>query len=222
MQALQSRFSARVRWLLIGGLLGIAGCGVLPGKSSQQPVIDYSLNAGLPPGASDAGSARADSCLDARVMLPRSAAGFNTSRMAYMEDSDSLRYFAYSQWLDTPAYMIQPLLVMALKRSGRFQTVVRSPSPVRTRFHLVSDDLALVQQLQDGQSTMRLALRVQLVDARESKILLDKPMVLTRATAANARQGVATANALAAELIERLAANVAEALDVNAYCSDPG
>lgn len=199
-------------------LLLIAGCGVLPGKSSQRPVVDYALNAGLPPGASSVSGEKNGSCLDVRVMLPRPAAGFNTSRMAYMEDANSLRYFAYSQWLDTPAYMVQPLLVVALKRSERFHTVVRAPSPVRTRFILASDDLALVQQFEGGASTVRLALRVQLIDSPNSRILLDEPLILSRTTSASPKEGVVTANVLAAEMVEQLASKIQTVVNIEELC----
>lgn len=207
-----------MRCLGVAVLLLIAGCGVLPGKSSQRPVVDYALNAGLPPGASSVAGEKNGSCLDVRVMLPRPAAGFNTSRMAYMEDANSLRYFAYSQWLDTPAYMVQPLLVVALKRSERFHTVVRAPSPVRTRFILASDDLALVQQFEGGASTVRLAMRVQLIDSPNSRILLDEPLILSRTTSASPKEGVVTANVLAAEMVEQLASKVQTVVDIEELC----
>lgn len=205
--------------LVAAALLALAGCGVLPGKSSQRPVIDYALNAGMPPGASAAGNQANGSCVDVRVMLPRPAAGFNTSRMAYMEDANSLRYFAFSQWLDTPAYMLQPHLVTALTRSERFATVVRSPSPVRTRFILASDDLALVQRFDGSNSTVRLALRVQLIDSLHGKILFDEPMIFSRAAAASPEQGVATANALAGELVEQLAMRVRNSVNIEDFCT---
>lgn len=221
MQAGAFRFRPGSGLLFAVILIVSAGCGVLPGKSSQRPVVDYALNAGFPPGASDeAGSNRA-SCLDVRVMLPRPAAGFNTSRMAYMEEANSLRYFAYSQWLDTPAYMLQPLLVVALKRSEKFGTVVRAPSPIRTRFLLASDDLALVQRFEGGTSSVRLALRVQLIDALESDILLDKPVILSRSTGASPEEGVATANILAAEMVQQLANEISAVVEVEEYCA-PG
>lgn len=204
--------------LFVAALLLLSGCGVLPGKSSQRPVIDYALNAGFPPGAGASANQANGSCIDVRVMLPRPAAGFNTSRMAYMEDPNSLRYFAYSQWLDTPAYMLQPLLVIALERSERFHTVVRSPSPLRARFILASDGLALVQRFEGSESTMRLALRVQLIDSMHGKILLDEPLVFSRETTASPEQGVATANVLAAELMERLAMSVRAAIKIEEFC----
>lgn len=204
--------------LLCVAMLLLAGCGVLPGKSSQRPVVDYALNAGFPPGASATGNKANGSCLDARVMLPRPAAGFNTSRMAYMEDDNSLRYFAFSQWLDTPAYMLQPLLVVALERSDRFHTVVRSPSPVRSRFILASDNLALVQRFDGSQSTVRLALRVQLIDSMHGRILLDEPLIFSREAPANPAQGVATANTLAAEMMNLLATKVQSAVKTEEFC----
>ncbi len=209
------------RSLFIGACaLLLAGCGVLPGKSPQKPVTDYVLNAGLAPGAMGAVTSGSDSCLSVQVMLPRTAAGFNTSRMAYTDQRDSLRYFAYSQWADSPAYMVQPLLVRGLQESGVFRTVVKSPSPISTRFRLIADELAIVQIFQGLGSTLRVAVRLQLFDAREGRLAFDVPVGLERAADANAEAGVQAANALTAELIELVATRTREAADSRALCSE--
>lgn len=199
--------------------MAVSACGVLPGKSSQQPTRDYSLNAGLSAGAVDPGVAPGNSCVSAQVMLPRTAPGFNTSRMAYTYEPDSLRYFAFSQWLDTPAYMMQPLLVRALHRSGVFQHVVKSPSPVRTRFRLEADDLAVIQQINGQTNVVRIALRLRLLDIRDGALIIDEPVVLERrATGADPRSGVTTANELARELIELVAESVRAGIRVEDFC----
>lgn len=176
------------------------------------------MNAGLPPGASASAVPAAGSCLSVQVMLPRPAAGFNTSRMAYSRDQDSLQYFAFSQWADTPAYMVQPLLVNGLQRSGVFQAVLKSPSPINTRYRLISDDLAVVQMFQGSGSRVRLAVRLQLFDATEGRLVFDTPVALEREAGSNPGAGVKVANALASELIDLVAAKARETVDVGALC----
>ena len=208
------------KWIAtLVAILNIAACGMLPGKTLREPVKDFTLNAGLPLGASPVESTAPDSCLSVQVMLPRSAAGFNTSRMAYTEQQDVLNYFSYSQWVDTPAYMLQPLLLKAMERSGVFRDVVKSPSPVGTRFRLVSDDLALVQQVTNETNRVRLAIRVQLLDVRHGDLLLNKVFVLERDAAAEPAAGVAAANDLAGELVRDLAAEIRSSVDSAALCA---
>jgi len=196
-----------LQWLLLAVIAATtSACGLLPGKSTLPIVSDYSLNAGFAPGPLDVESPAVDSCVSAQVLLPRAAAGYNTARMAYIEDPNRLDFYAYSQWVDTPAYMLQPLLVDALRESGRFRTVVKSPSPVRTRFRLITDDLTVVQQIDGNRNLVRIGLRLQLLDAKEGKLIIDEPMVAERSTEANPRAGAAMANLIARDLLASVAA----------------
>lgn len=198
----------------------ISACGVLPGKSSLPPTIEYSLNAGFAPGpVGAAGAGKVESCVDAQVMLPRAAAGYNTPRMAYTLNQDSLNYYAYSRWVDTPAYMLQPLLVEALQRSGRFRTVVKSPSPVRTRFRLLTDDLVVVQRVEGKSNLVRIGLRLQLLDMQEGILTIDESIVIEKPTAANPKAGVAMANSIASELLVSIADRVRNAVDIEVLCT---
>lgn len=208
-------------WVLTCVCVLASACGIMPGKSAQTPIRDYSLNGGLAPGPSESAGMNSESCVSAQVMMPRAAAGFNTSRMAYTQGQDSLNYFAYSQWVDTPSYMLQPLLVEALRQSGRFRSVVMSPSPIRTRYRLLSDNLAVVQQVDGDRNVVRIALRLQLLDLREGVLVIDEPIVLEQTTSANAAAGVTAANQLARQLLERVAEKTAAAISVQAVCTDP-
>ncbi len=195
------------------------GCGLMPGKSSQQPILTYSLSAGLGQGAYTRAMPDADSCANAQVLLPRSSPGFSTARMAYVRTAEQIEYFAFHQWVDTPAYMLQPLLVSALVESGRFAHVVLAPATVGSRFRLESDDVALVQQFSGGTNTVRLALRIRLVDVMTGTYLLDESVALEKvAEQAGPVSGVAAANAIAAQLVRKVAQDIGAAIDVAAVC----
>ena len=204
--------------LSLAALLG--ACGILPGKSSLQPLRTYTLSASPAQGQIEAGALEGASCINGQVFLPRSAPGFNTARMAYLRSPERIDYFAFSQWVDTPAYMLQPLLVEALARSGRFKHVVLAPSSIGSRFRLESDDLTLVQQFDGGVNRVRLALRVRLVDSAASRYLFDEAIVLERAAqGADPASGVAMANELTRELMEKVTAASQAAIDLSEFCS---
>lgn len=211
-----------MRRLLIFAAISVmtSACGLLPGKSSLPPVSDYSLNAGFAPGPVSVPRADTESCVSAQVMLPRAAAGYNTSRMAYTEDKNQLHYYAYSKWVETPAYMLQPLLVEALQESGRFMTVVKSPSPLRTRYRLITDELAVVQQIKGNKNLVRIGMRLQLFDSQESSFVIDQPMVAERLTEANPQAGAAMANIIAREMLTKVAERVQAAVNIEELCAE--
>ena len=62
------------------------------------------------------------------VSVPRAAAGFDGRQIIYVRQEHKLEYFRQSQWVDTPASMLSPLIVAALERSGQFSAVVQSPT----------------------------------------------------------------------------------------------
>ena len=211
-------FKAMPRVVSVCMAMVISACGMLPGKPTQPAMNEYALNAGFAPGPVGSELESGTSCLSAQVMLPRAAAGFNTSRMAYTQNQDRLNYYAYSQWIDTPSYMFQPLLVDALQRSGRFNTVVKSPSPVRTRYRLITDDLAVVQQIRGKSNVVLIGMRLQLLDMQDRILVIDEALVLEQSTEANPQAGVAAANAIARDLLALVAEKVRGVIDTDALC----
>ena len=59
---------------------------------------------------------------------PHAAAGFDSPRIIYVRETHKLEYFAHSEWVDTPARMLAPLIVAAVENSGAFRAVVLTPS----------------------------------------------------------------------------------------------
>lgn len=99
------------------------------------------------------------------VSLPGAAAGYGTRGMAYLERDYRLDHFAYSEWVDTPAVMLQPLLARALRARGGFEVVTEEEA------RGVSADLRLDlfiervhQDFRVRPSVASVALRAQLVD----------------------------------------------------------
>jgi cholesterol transport system auxiliary component len=57
----------------------------------------------------------------------RAASGFDSQRIIYVREPHKLEYFARSEWIDTPARMLGPLLVASITHTGAFKAVVMTP-----------------------------------------------------------------------------------------------
>ena len=58
------------------------------------------------------------------INMPKAAAGYDTRRMMYTRAPHKLEYFAQNEWIDSPAHMLQALLVTAIAQSRRFKAVL--------------------------------------------------------------------------------------------------
>lgn len=101
----------------------------------------------------------------------RTRPGYDTPRMAYVKRDYSLDYYANSQWADTPARMLQPLLVNALESTGHYSAVLRAPVPVAADLRLDVELVRLEQVFTTKPSHMLISLRVLLIDARNGQVL---------------------------------------------------
>ena len=152
--------------LVAAGLLG--GCaGLLPGQK-QDPARTYLL-APAAPGAP--GAIPAHGKLTILVSHPEAAAGYGTFRMAYLERDYRIDYFGYSEWVDTPAALIRPLLVGALRASGGFQAVTDDGRSVDADLRLDLVLLEIHQDFQERPSRGTVALRAQLIDLEGRRVV---------------------------------------------------
>lgn len=141
------------------------------------------------------------------VNVPKAQAGFDTPRMVYLQRPHEVQYFATSQWADTPARMLAPLLVQVLERTGGWGAVIQMPSSVRGDYRVDIDNLSLQQEFVSRPSLVRLAFRAQLVDLRRQCVLGVRGFVaLEEASSEDAYGGVLAANRAVATLLPQLAA----------------
>lgn len=101
----------------------------------------------------------------------RTRPGYDTPRMAYVKRDYTLDYYANSQWADTPARMLQPLLVNALESTGHFRAVLRAPAPVSAGLRLDAEIVRFEQVFTTQPSHVRIALRVSLIDTQKGQVL---------------------------------------------------
>ncbi|MDO9315741.1 MAG: ABC-type transport auxiliary lipoprotein family protein [Burkholderiaceae bacterium] len=108
------------------------------------------------------------------VHPPHAAAGFDSTRIVYTRESHRLEYFAHSEWVDTPARMLTPLIVAAIVHSDSVQAVVTAPSAAASDIGLDTEIVRLQHDFGVAPSRVRFTLRVALVDGRTRKVLASR------------------------------------------------
>jgi len=205
-------FKRSCRLLAAGLLLTLmGGCGALRPATTPQPSF-YSLDGaqGTRPGrVSSTASAAAPTLI---VNPPHSAAGFDSPRIIYVREPHQLEYFAHSEWADTPARMLAPLIVAAIEGSGAFRAVVPTPSAAAGDLRLDTEVIRLQHEFQTRPSRVRFTLRAYIVDNTTRRVLARREFDETAAAASeDPYGGVVAANRAAQAVLEKLAAFCAEA-----------
>ncbi len=180
----------------------LASCS-MPGTSQKQARESYLLEG---TGTADLRvSGQAESCLTLRVATPVSAPGYSTNRMAYTTQASRLDYFAYHQWADTPARMIASLIETRLDSSKIFEAVVSGSADIRTDLRLDSELLQLRQDFNSKNSTLKLTIKVKLIDVATRSLLRSTTFKYTEpVNEKNPESGVEAANHAADKFMSEL------------------
>ncbi|AMM23537.1 ABC-type transport auxiliary lipoprotein family protein [Variovorax sp. PAMC 28711] len=123
---------AAARKTLVGlaaavGMTLLGGCAGLLPKGAPPPAV-YLLEGvqathEKPPAV--AAAVRAPALL---VNPTRAAPGFDSQHIVYVRVAHQLEHFAHSEWADTPARMLTPLIVSAIERTGAFAPPAHRPA----------------------------------------------------------------------------------------------
>ena len=194
-------------------LLVLSGCSLLTPKASEHPSF-YSLD-GARSDSRIERAARRGGPTEAPILIvnpPRSAPGFDSSRIIYVREAHQLEYYAHSEWVDTPARMTAPLIVAAVEKSGAFRAVVLTPSTVAAELRLDTEIVRLQHELTSEPSRVHFTLRAYITDTTTRDILAWHEFDATVATRSNSPYGaVVAANEAAHVVLEQLAAFCAQA-----------
>jgi cholesterol transport system auxiliary component len=207
----------------VGGVVvaSLAGCGSLIPAAEPQPAF-YTLDRALPPRAAAASADRLDtSALPLLVVnLPHAAAGFDSAKIIYFRRAHQLEYYAHSEWVDTPARMLAPLLVAALApfaqapatragdqpAIGWFSAVVAAPTAVAADLTLETDLLRLQQDFGTQPSRVRFTVRVHLIDSATRQVLASREYDRTADSASeDAAGGVDAAHRVVDQVLAEVA-----------------
>ncbi len=161
----------KTMFLLAAIFLSTAFSACALSRGTDEPMRSYVLemDARGEPRASD--ESRPSNLPSLLVSLPQPAPGYESPRMAYEQVPYELRYFATSQWVDSPARMLAPLITNALESSAEWGAVIQLPSVLRGDYRLDLSQVALVQEFTQQPSRIRLALRAQLVTVFDPHVI---------------------------------------------------
>lgn len=146
------------------------------------------------------------------VSPPHAAAGFDSQRIMYVRQTDKLEYFAHSEWIDTPARMLAPLIVAAVESNGAFRAVVQTPSPAAGEMRLDTEILRLQHEFLGAPSRVRFTLRAYLVESLTRRVIAAREFeAAVPAASEDPYGGVVAANRAVRTVLENLSAFSAEA-----------
>ncbi len=198
MSALRSSSKLVPCALLAGALVG---CALLapdrapaPGLYTLQPVF---ASAGLPAAGEEAPAIA--------IAPPGARPGLEGPQMAFVTRAYELRYFARHQWVEPPARLLAPLLVLALERQGRLRPV-QGRAGVASALWLETEIVALQQEFELRPSQLRFGLRAQLSDAAAGRVIAKTQLEAVEPAASDdPYAGVVAANRAVARVLEELA-----------------
>jgi len=186
-------------FLVLTPVLLLAGCTSL----SAQPVTSQTIYVLEAQRATKPAQVKRDIVL--AVSEPQTRPGFDTPQIAYVQKPHELNYFVTSRWADTPARMLEPLLVQAIEQADSFRAVVQRPGAVPADVRLDTELIHLQHDFVTRPSRVQLTLRAQLIDVRGQRVLAVKQFDESENAASdNAYGGVTAANRAVQRMLDQL------------------
>jgi cholesterol transport system auxiliary component len=187
----------------------LCGCSALTPLSAPTQT-QYSLSderGGIPASAAPAASE-----LTLIVSPAHSEAGFDSRNIVYLREANQPQFYAQSEWIDTPARMLTPLVMTSIERSGAFRAVVQSPSTVAGDLRLSVEILRLQQEFMQVPSRVRFSVRAYVEDMATRRVLASREFEASVAAGSeNAQGGAQAANQAVQSVLDQLAAFCAKA-----------
>lgn len=203
-----SFFISRGRQCAVGLLLAcVGGCGALRSTGTPPPAFYALERVRIETAAARPTSATSSKAAPALVVNPpRAAAGFDSPRILYVRGPYQFEYFAHSEWIDTPARMLAPLIVAAAENSGTFRSVMLAPIAAAGDLRLDTEIVRLQQDFATQPSRVHFTLRAHLVDNATRRVLAWRLFDASVAAATDdSYGGVVAANRAVQTVLEQLA-----------------
>jgi cholesterol transport system auxiliary component len=198
-----------VHTLVVLCAVALSACSVLKPSNTEPPAF-YALNA-TPTTAPARAPDSATRTLPTLVITPtRAAAGFDSQRIIFVRTPHQVEYFAHSEWVDTPARMLGPLLASHMQATGAFGAVVLTPAGATGDLRLETEIIQLQHNFQTSPSRVQLTLRAFLLDDKTRRVLAWREFRAEAPAASDTPQGgVAAANQAVQTVLTELAQFVA-------------
>ena len=140
-------------------------------RGVAEPIRSYVLEIENGQEASDLNKPHSRNLPGLLLSVPQPAPGFESQGMIYEQVPHELRSFVTSQWVDSPARMLAPLLTKSLEASETWGSVVLLPSLIRGNYRLDISQVALVQDFTRQPSHIRLTLRAQMMTVSDPRVI---------------------------------------------------
>lgn len=186
--------------LLIVAAFMISSCSVFsPVKLPQQST--YVLNR-----SADNVVKRTSRPITIVVSAPETQPVYNTTQMAYSIRPYQVAYYGQNQWGETPAQMLQPLMVQSLQNTHFFRAVVTPPFLGRYDYMLSTQIIDFKQNFTRSPAVFQLTMSVQLIRSMTNQIVGVKQFVVTvPMTQKSPYGGVIAANIAAQRMLKQIA-----------------
>lgn len=192
------------RWRIIAAALTLLAFSACSGLSpTPRPTTTFYALDG--PSGSVPATATPTGTFTLIVSPPHAAAGFDSARIIYVRSAHKLEYFAHSEWIDPPSRMLGPLLVAAIRNSGKFHAVVLTPGLATGEYRLDTEIIRLQHEFQSTSSQVRFTLRAYLVADKTRHVLAWREFeVVAIAPSEDAYGGVIAANSTVQTVLSQL------------------
>jgi cholesterol transport system auxiliary component len=150
-------------------LVLVGGCGSLLPKAAAPPQV-FSLD-GARAARPMPSPIESNTTPTLMVTPTRTAPGFDSRHIVYVRIAHRLEHFAHSDWVDTPARMLAPLIVAAVEDAGGFRAVGSTASGLTGDMRLDTEVLRLQQEFGDGPSRVHFTLRATLLDGTTRQVI---------------------------------------------------
>lgn len=189
----------KVFFILVSFVFVASGCSLLsPVKAESQSI--YEINTA--PLYVPQKKARAVNML---VMLPETAPAYNTTQMVYRTKPYQLAYFAQNRWAETPAQMLQQLMVQTLLATHHYHAVVTPPFLGKYDYILSSQILELRQDFTRRPAVTRFRLHVTLSKTSTNQIIASQEFTIQEPFYCNTPyHGVIAANRAVEKALSRI------------------
>lgn len=145
------------------------------------------------------------------VLVPETAPAYATPRMAYSTEKYQIAYFSQNEWAETPAQMMQSLIVETLRRTRYFSDVLSPPNFGRYTFSLRTEIVELRQDFTSDPAVLRLTMRFHLRREATNQLIATKELSAQELLSERSPYaGVVAANEATGRLLRELARFVIE------------
>lgn len=196
---------SKVLYLGIFTMLSLSGCSLLSPVEIVPPnkyLLDE-LPSNLP---------KKQACGGALfIQTPETRPIFNTTQMAYITQAHQISFFSYNEWAETPAQMLQALLVRTLQKTNAFNSVVTSQYVGLSDYTLATQIQELTQDFTQCPAVLRITVCASLIQGTTNRVLAQKEVTVEEPMPEETPYcGVIVANQAMAQVLQLIAKFVIE------------